>query len=299
VWLRWADAHLDVARPHSWLVRVTVRGSLDRLRQLKRRRETYLGPWLPEPASLAPNPEDTAELRDTLAVGMLLVLESLSPLERAVFVLREAFAWDNADIAEALNRSPAAVRQLAHRARQHVDQAGPRFPADDRQASESTERFLQACLDRNVEELLRVLSPTVVMLSDGGGEVRAARRALVGAQEVLTFLAGLDRKDVFGDATFTLGQVNMHPGIITSTGGRVLSAMTFDYDKSGRIAASYVVLAPSKLTHVSTAADRGVRKGRCTPQDVALLRRVPTSRGPATAFNVTAQGLVASILRGR
>jgi RNA polymerase sigma-70 factor (ECF subfamily) len=160
VWLRWEDAHLDVARPHSWLVT------------------------------------------------------------------------------------------------QHVDQAGPRFPADDRQASESTERFLQACLDRNVEELLRVLSPTVVMLSDGGGEVRAARRALVGAQEVLTFLAGLDRKGVFGDATFTLGQVNMHPGIITSTGGRVLSAMTFDYDKSGRIAVSYVVLAPSKLTHVSTAADR-------------------------------------------
>ena len=93
VWLRWANAHSDVDKPRNWLLRVTVRASLDRLRRLKRRRETYLGPWLPEPVSLAPDPEDTAELRDTLMVGMLLVLESLSPLERAVFVLREAFAW--------------------------------------------------------------------------------------------------------------------------------------------------------------------------------------------------------------
>jgi RNA polymerase sigma factor (sigma-70 family) len=132
VWLRWAKVHQDVDRPRNWLLRVTVRASLDRLRRLKRRRETYLGPWLPEPVSLAPDPEDTAELRDTLMVGMLLVLESLSPLERAVFVLREAFAWDYEDIAEALGRSPAAVRQLARRAHQHVEQARPRFAVDER-----------------------------------------------------------------------------------------------------------------------------------------------------------------------
>jgi RNA polymerase sigma-70 factor, ECF subfamily len=199
---------------------------------------------------LAPDPEDTAELRDTLTLGMLLVLESLSPLER-VFVLREAFAWDYEDIAEALSRSPAAVRQLARRAHQHVAQARPRFAVDDRHAAESTERFLRACLDGNVEDLLRVLSPDVVMYSDGGGEAPAPRRVLV------SFLAGLGRKNVFADATFTLGHLNMRPGIITITKGQVMSAVTFDYDRSGRIVAIYVISAPSKLAHVSatTSAD--------------------------------------------
>jgi RNA polymerase sigma-70 factor (ECF subfamily) len=254
VWLRWAKAHPDVDKPRNWLLRVTVRASLDRLRRLRRRRETYLGPWLPEPISLAPDPEDTAELRDSLAVGMLLVLESLSPLERAVFVLREAFAWDYEEIAEVLSRSPAAVRQLARRAHQHVEQARPRFAVDERRATESTERFLRACLDGNVEDLLRVLSPDVVMYTDGGGEAPAPKRALVGAREVLSFLVGLGRKNALADATFTLGHVNMSPGIITSTTDQVLSAVTFDYDLTGRIVAIYLISAPSKLAHISAAA---------------------------------------------
>jgi RNA polymerase sigma-70 factor (ECF subfamily) len=262
VWLRWAKVHQDVDRPRNWLLRVTVRASLDRLRRLKRRRETYLGPWLPEPVSLAPDPEDTAELRDTLMVGMLLVLESLSPLERAVFVLREAFAWDYEDIAEALGRSPAAVRQLARRAHQHVEQARPRFAVDERRAAESTERFLRACLDGNVDDLLRVLSPDVVMYTDGGGEAPAPKRALVGAHEVLSFFAGLGRKNVFADSTFGISYLNTHPGIITSTHGQVMSAMTFDYDPSGRIVAIYVTSAPSKLAHVSATAAAGPGNGR-------------------------------------
>jgi RNA polymerase sigma-70 factor, ECF subfamily len=261
VWLRWAKVHQDVDRPRNWLLRVTVRASLDRLRRLKRRRETYLGPWLPEPVSLAPDPEDTAELRDTLMVGMLLVLESLSPLERAVFVLREAFAWDYEDIAEALGRSPAAVRQLARRAHQHVEQARPRFAVDERRAAESTERFLRACLDGNVDDLLRVLSPDVVMYTDGGGEAPAPKRALVGAHEVLSFFAGLGRKNVFADSTFGISYLNTHPGIITSTHGQVMSAMTFDYDPSGRIVAIYVTSAPSKLAHVSATAAAGPGNG--------------------------------------
>lgn len=251
VWLRWAGAHSDVDRPGKWLLTVTVRASVDRLRRLKRRRETYVGLWLREPVSLSPSPEDAVELRETLAMGMLLVLESLSPLERAVFVLREAFAWDYEDIAEALGRSPVAVRQLARRAHQHVDEARPRFAVHERAAAEITERFLQACLDGNVEDLLRVLSPDVVMLTDGGGEAPAPKRPLVGAREVLSFLAGLDRKRVFADATFTLDYVNVRPGIVTSMRDQVQSAMTFDYDESGRIAAIYVVSAPSKLAHIS------------------------------------------------
>jgi RNA polymerase sigma factor (sigma-70 family) len=254
VWLRWANAHRDVDTPSNWLLRVTVRASLDRLRRLKRRRETYLGPWLPEPVSLAPDPEDTAELRDTLMVGMLLVLESLSPLERAVFVLRDAFAWDYEDIAEALGRSPTAVRQLARRAHQHVEQARPRFSVDERRAAESTERFLRACLDGKVDDLLQVLSPDVVMYTDGGGEAPAPKRALVGAREVLSFLAGLGRKNAFADAVFRLSHINLRPGIITSTAGQVLSAMTFDHDRSGRIVTIYVISAPSKLAYVSANA---------------------------------------------
>ena len=262
VWLRWAKGHSDVERPRNWLLRVTVRASLDRLRRLKRRRETYLGPWLPEPVSLAPNPEDTAELRDTLAVGMVLVLESLSPLERAVFVLREAFAWDYEDIAEALGRSPDAVRQLARRAHQHVEQARPRFAVDERRAAECTKRFLRACLDGSVDDLLRVMSPDVVMYTDGGGEAPAPKRALVGAREVLSFLAGLGRKKVLADARFTVGYVNMRPGIITSIEGQVLSALTFDYDRYGRIAAMYLVSAPSKLGHISAIGAAGSGDGR-------------------------------------
>jgi RNA polymerase sigma-70 factor (ECF subfamily) len=251
VWLRWAGAHSDVDRPGKWLLTVTVRASVDRLRRLKRRRETYLGPWLPEPVSMAPDPEDTLELRETLTLGMLLVLESLSPLERAVFVLREAFAWDYADIAAALGRSPDAVRQLARRAHQHVDEARPRFAVDERDAAESTQRFLQACLDGNVEDLLRVLSPDVVMLTDGGGEAPAPKRPLLGPREVLSFLAGLDRKRVFAHATFTLDYLNTRPGIVISIRDQVQSAMTFDYDESDRIVAIYVVSAPSKLAHIS------------------------------------------------
>jgi RNA polymerase sigma-70 factor, ECF subfamily len=254
VWLSWAADRQEVDNPGNWLVTVTVRAAVDRLRRLKTRRETYIGPWLPEPVSLEPDPADTAEMKDTIAIGMLVVLESLSPLERAVFVLREAFSWPHADIAEALGRSPAAVRQLAHRAHRNVQQARPRYIVDDRRATESTERFLRACLDGNVEDLLEVLSPDVVMISDGGGEAPAPKRALVGAREVLAFLAGLGRKHVYAGAEFALGRVNARPGIVIRDGNEVTTAMSFDVDRRARIVAIYVVSAPSKLAHVAYPA---------------------------------------------
>jgi RNA polymerase sigma factor (sigma-70 family) len=262
VWLRWAADQHEVDNPESWLVTVTARAALDRLRRLKTRRETYIGPWLPEPVSFEPDPADTAELRDTVAIGMLVVLESLSPLERAVFVLREVFSWPYVDIAEALGRSPAAVRQLVHRAHRHVRQARPRFTVDDRRAVESTERFLQACLDGNVEDLLEVLSPDVVMIIDGGGEAPAPKRALVGAREVLAFLAGLGRKRAFAGAEFSLGRVIAQPGVIISAGNEVISAMTFDLDRRDRIVAIYVVCAHAKLAHVAHSADLPPDLGR-------------------------------------
>jgi RNA polymerase sigma-70 factor (ECF subfamily) len=254
VWLRWAAHHDVVGNPARWLSTVTVRAAVDRLRRLKRRRESYIGPWLPEPVSQEPGPDDTAEQRDTIAVGMLVVLESLSPLERAVFVLREGFAWTHADIAEALGRSPAAIRQLAHRAQQHVLEARPRYRVDEHVSTASTQRFLRACLDGNVQDLIEVLSPDVVMFSDGGGEAPAPRRALLGADEVLAFLAGLGRKDAFAGAAFTIGRINTQPGIITSHPDAVLSATTFDIDLGGRITSIYVVSAPSKLSHVRIPA---------------------------------------------
>jgi RNA polymerase sigma-70 factor (ECF subfamily) len=254
VWLRWATSHGEVETPGHWLVTVTVRAALDRLRRLKTRRETYVGPWLPEPVSLEPDPAYTAELKNTITIGMLLVLETLSPLERAVFVLREGFAWSHTDIAEALGRSAAAVRQLAHRAQRHVLEARPRFTADEHLAAVSTERFLRACLDGNVEDLLEVLSPDVVMISDGGGEAPAPRRTLVGAGPVLAFLVGLGRKAAFAGADFTIGPINTQPGIITSGGNAVISAVTCDIDHQGRIVAIYAISAPSKLTHVAHPA---------------------------------------------
>jgi RNA polymerase sigma-70 factor, ECF subfamily len=257
VWLRWANSHAEVENPGKWLTTVTVRAAVDRLRRLKARRETYVGPWLPEPVSLEPEPMYTAELRDSLAVGMMVVLESLSPLERAVFVLREGFAWSHRDIAEALGRSPAAVRQLAHRAQQQVLKARPRFQVDHRLAARSTERFLRACLDGNVKDLLEVLSPDVVMISDGGGETPGPRRSLVGADRVLTFLAGLGRKGTFTGVDFTIGSINTHPGIVISEDHAVLSAMAFDIDPRGRIAAIYVIAAPSKLAHVAPPTAAG------------------------------------------
>lgn len=248
-WLKWSRHAGSVTSPRAWLTRVVVRASIDRLRERQNRREEYVGPWLPEPVSSEPRPDDTAELRDSVGMGMLVVLESLSPLERAVFVLRQAFGWGYDDIARMLDRSQAAVRQLDHRARQHVDEGRPRYEVPEPVARETTRRFIDACLGGNVEQLLAVLSPDVVLVSDAAGQVRAPRRPIVGADKVARFLAAVASAGL-EDVTVETAPVNGQVALVARAGGRAVTTLSLDVDEAGLIRALYLVAAPTKLAHV-------------------------------------------------
>ena len=206
-WLRWSAADRgEVVDARAYLVRITTRLALDRMDSARARRESYVGPWLPEPlltgsspvatAPQAAQPEDAAELGEQVSLALLVVLETLSPAERAVFVLREVFGMSVAEVAAALNRSEAAVRQMAHRAREHVHARQPRFDTDPREQRQVTERFLAAAVSGDVESLLAAMAPGVVLIADGGGRLTAARRPIVGADKVARFLAAVGPQGV-------------------------------------------------------------------------------------------------------
>ena len=249
-WLRWSAADRDdVADPKAYLVRTTSRLALDRLGSARSRRETYVGPWLPEPlvTGAAPDPGEVVELGEQVSLALLVVLETLSPLERAVFVLREVFGLPVGEVATAVDRSEAAVRQLAHRARRHVEARRPRFEPHPRAQREVTERFLAAVAGGDVGALMAVLSPGVVLTSDGGGLASAARRPIEGADKVARFLLGLATK---GFATpgleARLTEVNGVPGFAAWVDGvpfMALSPVVHD----GRIEQVLVVVNPEKL----------------------------------------------------
>jgi RNA polymerase sigma-70 factor (ECF subfamily) len=192
-YLRWSQrsTELTVDNPRAYLAQITTRLSLNRLRTLARRREDYVGPWLPEPLLTAPDVADDVVLAESVSLALMVVLESLGRKERAVFVLREVFGYDHAEIAEALGMTPAAVRQVAHRAKQHVEARRPRFPADDRLAEQVREQFRDAVVSGDVQGLMDLMAPDVVVLSDGGGHVRAARRPIAGADPAARFLIGI------------------------------------------------------------------------------------------------------------
>jgi RNA polymerase sigma-70 factor (ECF subfamily) len=218
-WLRWSAAdRSDVEDERAFLVTVTSRLALDRLRAARTRRETYVGPWLPEPllteASTTAGPEDAVELGEQVSLALLVVLETLSPAERAVFVLREVFGLPVAEVARVLDRSEAAVRQLAHRAREHVEARQPRFDTDRRATREVTERFLAAAVGGDVDGLLAAMSPGVVLISDGGGKVKAARRPIVGADKVARFLAAIAPVGAELGLRVGMADVNGAPAVI-------------------------------------------------------------------------------------
>ena len=201
-WLRWSAAdRSDVRDDRAYLVQITTRLALDRLDSARARRESYVGPWLPEPLMTrgtpvaagppAAEPEDAAELGERVSLALLVVLETLTPAERAVFVLREVFGMPLREVADALGRTEAAVRQMAHRAREHVHARQPRFDTDRREQREVTERFLAAAVSGDVESLLAAMAPGVVLIADGGGRVKAALRPIVGADKVARFLAAV------------------------------------------------------------------------------------------------------------
>jgi len=250
-WLRWVDVDLAQVRDHrAYLVRITTRQSLNRLRTMKRRKEAYVGPWLPEPLLTTPDVAENVELAESVSMALMLVLETLSPTERAVFVLREVFDIGYDEIAAAVGKNPAAVRQIAHRARKHVDARRPRevvSPSETRAVLESFQRALET---RDLQGLLDVLAPDVVLVSDGGGVKQAALRPIAGADKIVRFVAGgVGRTEatITGEATV----VNGNPALILRLDGEIDGVMAVRVEDTG-ITGLYYVRNPEKLTRVGS-----------------------------------------------
>ncbi|MFJ4623398.1 RNA polymerase sigma-70 factor [Streptomyces sp. NPDC088812] len=250
-WLRWSAADRgDVREPRAYLVRVTTRLALDRLARIKTRNEAYVGPWLPEPyvTDFGDTVEDTAEravLADSVSLAVLVVLESLSPLERAVFVLREAFGYPYADIGAVLDRTESAVRQLAGRARRHVEERRPRYEVDPVQRRELTERFLAAAVEGDLEGLMALLAPDARLVGDSGGKAKAPLRVLESADHVGRFLVGVAGKGL-PDVSRRYLEVNGGFAVLVLSGGKPDTLFQIDVAEGG-IQAVYVIRNPDKL----------------------------------------------------
>ncbi|MEK2472262.1 RNA polymerase sigma-70 factor [Streptomyces noursei] len=257
-WLRWGTVDLgQVQDQRAYLVRVTTRQALNRLRAMKRRKEAYVGPWLPEPLLTAPDVAENVELAESVSMAMMLVLETLSPTERAVFVLREVFDVGYDEIAAAVDKSPAAVRQIAHRARQHVDARRPRQAVSADKSQAAVQAFRRALETGELQGLLDVLAPEVVLVSDGGGVKKAALRPITGAEKVIRFIAGGSAKaeaTLTGDAT----EVNGHPALVLRVNGEIDGVMAVRVE-DGRIAGIYYVRNPEKLTRIASQTPLVVR----------------------------------------
>ncbi|WP_084963121.1 RNA polymerase sigma-70 factor [Thermoactinospora rubra] len=261
-WLRWSGVDQDkVEEPRAYLIRVVSRLAVDRLKWAESRRESYVGPWLPEPISLSPDVADDAELRDSVELALLVVLETLSPLERAVFVLREAFDLPFSEIAETIGRSEAATRQLAKRAREHVQERRRRFDVDMEQRRKITERFVNAAAEGDLDGLRELLSSEVTLVSDGGGKARSPLRALAGVDAVVRFLAsaatpsGIEKflasVGLAGAADFAAGveEVNGAPAVVFRAGGRVVTVISLVV-ADGRVETVYLIANPDKLARL-------------------------------------------------
>ena len=256
-WLRWsAEPRSGVASPRAYLVRIAANTALNRLRSARTRREAYIGPWLPEPLLTQTGPDvgERAELAESVSLAMLVVLESLTPDERAVFVLREVFGFGYAEIGTALGRSAPAVRQLAHRAREHVQARRPRFDVDSGQQREVTERFLAAAAGGDIVGLMTVLAPDVTLLADGGGKARAPLRPIIGPDKVARFLVAITHRPYMGvqiaDMTVTVTGINGTPGTVVTAGGRPIAALTLVVS-GGLVTAIQLVASPDKLAAIA------------------------------------------------
>ena len=250
-WLRWANVdHADVRDPRAYLVRIVTRQALNRLRSLARRREDYVGEWLPEPLLTSPDVTADVELAESVSFAMLTVLETLGPAERAVFVLREVFDVPYEAIAEAVGKSPPAIRQIAHRARDHVAARRPRMAVSTSEQQVVVERFLAAIRGGEMQGLLDVLAPDVVLVADGGGFVAAARSPIEGGQRVASFLIrGLRAVEVEASAVW----LNGSPAIRIDIGGELDTAVSLAVE-GGRITRLYAVRNPHKLAGLDRTA---------------------------------------------
>jgi RNA polymerase sigma-70 factor (TIGR02957 family) len=247
-WLRWAAVDLDtVQNERAYLVRITTRQALTRLRTLGRRKESYVGPWLPEPLLTTPDLAQDVELAENVSMAMLLVLETLAPTERAVFVLHEVFDVGYDEIAEAVDKSPATVRQIAHRARAHVTARRPRGVVSPAEARTALEAFRRATETGDLQPLLDLLAPDVVLLGDGGGMVQAVLAPVVGADQVARLLAqGLGR---IPTASLQPAQINGQPALVLRQDGEVDTIIAVRID-DGLVTGLYAVRNPAKLSHL-------------------------------------------------
>ncbi|MFJ4786601.1 RNA polymerase sigma-70 factor [Streptomyces sp. NPDC088794] len=247
-WMRWSGVDLDTVRDQrAYLVRITTRQALSRLRTLARRKESYVGSWLPAPLLTAPDVAEDVELADSVSMAMLLVLETLAPTERAVFVLREVFDLDYDEIAEAVDKTPAAVRQIAHRARAHVASRRPRGAVSATETRHALDAFQRAVDTGDLQSLLDILAPDVVFLGDGGGVKQAVLKPVMGADKVGRMLtAGLGRVT---DAQLGLAQVNGFPALIFRFDGEVDTVLAVRID-DGLVTGLYAVRNPEKLSHM-------------------------------------------------
>ena len=245
-WLRWAEVDgAEVRDERAYLVRITTRLSLNRMRTNARRRESYVGPWLPEPLLTTPDVADDVELADSVSTAMLVVLETLSPTERAVFVLREVFDLAYDEIAAAVDKSPAAVRQIASRARAHVADRKPRGDVTRSQREEVIARFLGATASGDLQGLMDVLAPDVVLLTDGGGVRKAALRPILGREKVVRFLVAVAPEGVQADVVV----VNGAPAMRLLIDGELDGIGTMLVE-DGLVTGLYIVRNPAKLSRL-------------------------------------------------
>jgi len=262
-WLRWSKVDpVEVSNPRAFLVRVTTRLAIDRLRRAKARRESYVGPWLPEPILTGRDVAEDVALAESVSMAMLVVLETLSPLERAVFVLREAFGMPYAEIGEVIGRNEEAVRQLARRARDHVQERRVRYDADETEQRRVTERFLEAASGGDLEALMGVLAPGVTLVADGGGRALAPRRPVRGAEKVARFLLAVATEErmarflrsvgnepVAADLRVHVAPVNGGPGVVITSQGRPITVLVLDVSDSS-VQTIHLVANPEKLAGV-------------------------------------------------
>ncbi|GAA1174103.1 RNA polymerase sigma-70 factor [Nesterenkonia xinjiangensis] len=256
-WLRYASADAVVEAPRAFLTTVVTRLAVDVLRSARARREQYVGQWLPEPILTddPDGPEARAELTESISMASLLLLERLTPLERAVFVLREVFDVDYAEIAEAVERSEDACRQLASRARRHMARQRPRFDADQHDRQALTERFMAAFREGDVEGLRRLLAAEVTMVGDGGGKAPSLPRPVAGREKVASLLASVGPPMVSIGVTLQLREVNGAPGLITrAEEGTIVNVVVIEV-VDGHIQTIRSISNPDKLRHLGAVSD--------------------------------------------
>ncbi|OBF29006.1 RNA polymerase subunit sigma-24 [Mycobacterium sp. ACS1612] len=249
-WLRWVDVDLDSVRDQrAYLVRIATRQALGRLRTLGRRKEAYVGPWLPEPLLTTPDVAEDVELADSVSMAMLLVMETLTPTERAVFLLREVFELDYDEIADAVDKTPAAVRQIAHRARSHVAARRPRGVVSSVETRDALAAFQRAIETGDLQGLVDILAPDVVMLSDGGGVKQAVQRPIRGAHRVARLL-GMGLPRIVGEVSVEPVQINGGPALIIRIDGQIDNVVAVRID-DGLVSGLYIVRNPEKLSYLN------------------------------------------------